>query len=116
MIDSARIYDRALSGGEIAALAADATETSDSFGITVGDANVAPTFFAGDGTAVTILPGLSSAAVDVAVTDCLMESTSLPVEPTQRPPGKTLILHWSSTTRMVRSTRPLGLVGKSSQR
>ena len=31
------------------------------------DNNTAPTFFAGDGTAVTILPGLSSAGVDVAV-------------------------------------------------
>jgi len=51
MIDNARVHSRALSSAEIAALAADNTNSSDSVVITVDSVNSAPTFYAGDGIA-----------------------------------------------------------------
>lgn len=48
-IDDARIYSRALSAGEIAALAVDQTQATDSVAITVTAENDAPTFIVGDG-------------------------------------------------------------------
>ena len=46
MIDDARIYSRALSGDEIAALATDQTDVSDSVAITIDAVNDAPRFHA----------------------------------------------------------------------
>ena len=51
MIDDARVYSRALSSAEIAALVTDNTSSSDSVAITVEAINTAPTFFSGDGIA-----------------------------------------------------------------
>ncbi|MEM7314167.1 MAG: LamG-like jellyroll fold domain-containing protein, partial [Planctomycetota bacterium] len=52
-IDDARIYTRSLSADEIAALATDQTEATDSVAITVTDVNDAPTFESGDGIETT---------------------------------------------------------------
>ena len=62
-IDDARIYDRALSSGEIVALAAEQTEVSGSFAITVDSANTAPYFTSlPDGQAEVIESGLTGAS------------------------------------------------------
>ncbi|MCA9067164.1 MAG: hypothetical protein KDA96_29095, partial [Planctomycetaceae bacterium] len=55
LIDDARIYTRALSADEIAALAANEAEFSDSVAITVNPVNDAPTFDAGDGLVTTLI-------------------------------------------------------------
>ena len=63
-IDDARIYDRALTAGEIAALAAEQTEVADTIDVTVGTANSAPYFTSlPDGQAEVIETGLTDASV-----------------------------------------------------
>ena len=51
-IDDARIYTRALSADEVAGLATDQTETTDSAAINIDVVNDAPTFASGDGTEI----------------------------------------------------------------
>ncbi|MEM7256082.1 MAG: LamG-like jellyroll fold domain-containing protein, partial [Pseudomonadota bacterium] len=68
-MDDVRIYNRALSAGEISAIAGNATQVSDSITITVNPANDAPTFNTTLGYTTTVITGSSSAYAEGASID-----------------------------------------------
>lgn len=67
MIDEARIYSRALSAEEIAALSTDESEVTDNVAITVDSVNDAPTFVTDDGVVSSDLTGATDEANDVLI-------------------------------------------------
>lgn len=69
MIDDARIYTRALSSDEVAALAAGQTETSASVAITVNSINDAPEFANDDGIVTSAPTGGTDEAREILVQD-----------------------------------------------
>lgn len=69
LIDDARVYARALSAKEIAALATDQTTVTNTVEITVNAVNDAPTFDVGDGLLVTDLGGTDSGRAGATLPD-----------------------------------------------
>ena len=63
LIDDARIYTRALSADEIAALATDQASTTGTVAIQIDAVNDAPTFATGDGFTTLAIPGSTSSVI-----------------------------------------------------